>query len=194
LDHVAWSLVEAGRRPSGTLTEKDQEAVAFPICTTRIAFNNAINRPAHPRRKSKLPGITRKQLALIRAYQPYRGGKRKAERHPLFALHYLSNRDKHRTIQLSGLRPYDIEFTIGAIADFVPTRFMNLAEKPIRAKEGAEIIRYYGRRTGPNPHMDVKISSSLEPEIEGRYWLADTYNLARSTIVSLMYLLAPTIR
>ena len=64
---------------------------------------------------------------------------------------------------------------------------------PIRAEEGVEVLRYYGRREGSVPHMEVRIRSSIEPEIENRYWLSDAYQFARNMIEALLDRLEPTI-
>lgn len=193
LDHAAWELVNAGQWPAATLSKRQQDSIAFPICTTRKAFNEAIRSPANPKDTSrKLPGLRREQLAVIRKVQPYLLGERRTDRHPLLALHYLSNRDKHRTIQTTAMRPFDLDLTIGAVIDFVPSRKW-APHKPIRAEEGAEVLRFYGRRDGPSPRMDVKIRSSIEPEIENRYWLSDAYQFARTQITALLDRLEPTL-
>ena len=65
---------------------------------------------------------------------------------------------------------------------------------PLRAEDGAEVLRFYGRRDGPSPHMEVQIRSSIEPEIENRFWLSDAYQFAQSLIAALLDRLEPTIR
>lgn len=192
LDHAAWELVNAGRWPSAKLSEIQLDAIGFPICTTRKAFNEAIRSPSSSRDRRKLPGLRREQLAVIRKVQPYLRPAG-AERHPLWAVQYISNRDKHRTVQATGLRPFDLDLTVGAVTDFVPNRKW-MPATPIRAEDGAEVLRYYGRRDGHRPHMEVQIRSSIEPEIENRFWLSDAYQFARNLIEALLDRLEPTIR
>lgn len=190
LDHIAWSLVTAGKRPPETLNGGEQNAVKFPICKIRSDFNEAI-KPASQKRHPCLPGVVRSQIALIRRHQPYRAGERKAHLHPLALLQQFSNDDKHRVLQLAFFRPYDPQFALGPPKDFLPRRVV--PAKVIRPDPGTEILRVYGRRMGPNPYMSVDIGSPAEPAIEGWYWLSDTYQFARDAIDRLMAELAPTV-
>jgi len=64
----------------------------------------------------------------------------------------------------------------------------------IRPELGAEILRIYGRRTGPSPYVAVRIASSAEVAIDGQYWVADAYTRARKLIVQALYRLAPMVR
>jgi hypothetical protein len=74
LDHLAWTLVARGKRPTDTLSRREQNAVKFPIYKSRQEFNSAI-RPTGSG-VSCLPGVGRAPLAFIRTLQPYRCGKR----------------------------------------------------------------------------------------------------------------------
>jgi hypothetical protein len=178
LDHIAWTLVTEGRRPPHALTGRQQAAVKFPICRTRERFNSAV--------KSCLPGVGRAHRALLRAVQPYKGGRR-VDYHPFAIVQKYSNEDKHRILPLTFWRPFDAEHTLGRVRDFVPGRVVS--PKVISPQAGAEILRVYGRRTGPSPRVEVSIGSSAEVAIDGRFWLADTYinssNLIKATLNAL---------
>jgi len=91
LDHVAWTLVERGRTPLATLTDRQQGNVYFPIHADRLEFNAALPR--------KVPGLRRTDIAIVRSYQPYKHGKLKSPYHAIAILARISRHDKHRTIQ-----------------------------------------------------------------------------------------------
>jgi hypothetical protein len=186
LDHIAWSLVTAGRQPPSTLNSKERNAVKFPIYKTKGGFNDAV-KPPHPNRSSCIPGVSRQEIAFIRGLQPYKGGKR-ADWHPFAILQQFSNADKHHAVQLAFHRPYDPEFVFDTPRDFLPAR--HTSPKVIIPEVGAEVLRIYGRRTGPNPYVPVKIGSSAEVAIEGRFWVADTYTSTKSLIHLALYHLA----
>lgn len=192
LDHMAWQLVRAGTKPPDKLTPRERRAVMFPIYKSRVEFNAAV-KPTNPKKRpSCLPGVSRTQIAFIRGLQPYKAGNRRADFHPFSVLQKFSNADKHRILQLAFFRPYDPEFVLGQARDFIPGR--SKIPKVIWPEPGSEILRVYGRRTGPDPRLEVRIGSSAEVAIEGRMWLADTYVGSRDIIAQSLYRLAPMVR
>jgi hypothetical protein len=70
LDHLAWALVSRGRTPPATLTPKQQKGVYYPISRRRADFNGSLAR--------MLPGVSRSDIAKVRATQPYHNGRRSA--------------------------------------------------------------------------------------------------------------------
>jgi hypothetical protein len=84
LDHLAWSLARLHRDPPPDTTE-------FPIFRNETKFKKA--------RRSKIGGIDPTHQTVIEELQPYNGsdiGK------TLWLLHRLSNRDKHRLLNVAG--------------------------------------------------------------------------------------------
>jgi hypothetical protein len=162
LDHLAWELVQHGRKPN--LTERQKRYVCFPLATKRQFFNDAI--------AGSLPGVSRADIAKIRAYQPYKVGKRALNRHPFTTLAKLSNDDKHRTIQPVLVLPLGVHYKVSNYWDCTITRI------PVRGylqrlEVGAEIARIYVRRTGPEPKIEMKGTLTVEPIIGGLVYLAD---------------------
>ncbi len=168
LDHVAWALVENGRTPPAVLTAKQRRNVYFPILSTRNEFNASVGR--------MLPGVSRANRAIVRRYQPYTRGKRKARRDPLALLAVINNHDKHRIVQPLGAMPAE------AVYNIVEQRDCLVTGQPVRAsrralENDAELTVIRARKMGPNPHLKVQASIPAKPTVADRVWLEEFLNL-----------------
>ena len=165
LDHLAWALVERGRTPPDKLTESQRRGVYFPIALTRDEFNTSIRG-----KRSKLPGVLRADIAIVRRHQPYKRGKRKANWHALTILDRLSRLDKHRTIQPVAGYPATGLIEVTHASDCIPTR--QAKNRPINKLEvGAEFAWIYVRKTGPDPRIGVQAHIEAAPVIDEYLWL-----------------------
>jgi hypothetical protein len=93
LDYVASELVDA--------RGGDPLRAQFPIYVTERPFIHDVRFRKKTRRRGPLNSIpaTSDEWAYIERLQPYqRGNLRQAKTDPLYALAYLSNRDKHRAL------------------------------------------------------------------------------------------------
>lgn len=150
LDHVAWAVVE---RSGGSLTDKQARNVYFPICKTAVDFRNVAGR---------LPGCGRTDLARIRRYQPYRGGKKLLPSHSLCVLDAIVNECKHRTIKPLLMLPAAAKFQVTQHSDCVITGPVRISGA-LLLKPDAEIGRLPARKVGPNPDIKVKVDMTFEP-------------------------------
>jgi hypothetical protein len=146
LDHIAWALVERGRTPPATLTERQRNQVYFPIHASRLEFNAA--------RRRKLPGVRRADIAIVRRYQPYHGGNR-AESHLFAILNRLSNDDKHRNVQPALMFPQGATYDIAEAHDCVVTRIPAHFVLREALQVGTKLAPVYVRKTGPNPNIEM---------------------------------------
>jgi hypothetical protein len=90
LDYLAWGLVlDHGLTPS-----TENPVTRFPIYTSPVTEKGKQRRVDVP------PGVDREALRLVEGFQPYHHG-RASDIHPLAVLRELSNRDKHRTLNLA---------------------------------------------------------------------------------------------
>ena len=95
LDHLAWELVRNGSMKKGSKHKMKQ--VQFPIYS--IGRSTQSNKKTFASEIGKnLPGVSREQTRIAKAYQPYHHG-----RWHLGALATLSNRDKHRVLTPTSL-------------------------------------------------------------------------------------------
>jgi hypothetical protein len=154
LDHVAWALYKRGRTPN--LSERRERAVSFPIYGTREGFNKALD--------SKLPGVRRADRAIVRRYQPYRPGESRAHRHVFTVLQELSNEDKHRAIQRVVPIASQVHFTKFEAIDCIVRRGTRGGTGG-RLEPGAELMRLYVKKTGPNPRIDGQPHFTLTPAL-----------------------------
>lgn len=162
LDHIAWAVVERGKRPPSTLSRRGKAQVYFPISLTRENFNERLAR--------NLPGASRTDIACVRRYQPYHRPA-SAERSSFAVLDRLSRLDKHRAIQLVAGYPVDGTYEVSYYRDCEITRH---TRGDIRAmmEVGAEVHYIYVRKLArSDPEMRVKAHLSLQPAIEKRFWL-----------------------
>jgi hypothetical protein len=177
LDHLAWALVTTrGRRP---ITPKEEKWIYFPIALSKEDFDSdfVVN---------KL--LTRADRAIVRRYQPYVYGKRKAPRHCLATLPRVTADDKHRII-----RPVWAVFQGGHIRTGPRTNCeitrVPLKGKPIALEPDAEIQRIYVRRLdpmGPEPDVDTDIFLRLRPSVDGVFSLKDWVNKTTIHIARLL--------
>lgn len=162
LDHVAWALYKRGRTPK--VSERQERAVAFPIYDTREGFNKNLD--------SKLPGVRRGDRKIVRRYQPYKPGESRAHKHVFTILQDLSNEDKHRAIQRVIPITEQIGFTNFEAFDCIPRRFAPGGFGG-RLEPGAELLRIYVKKTGPNPRIDGKPHFTLVPALHERLSLTE---------------------
>ena len=160
LEHVAWALATRGNTPPSTLSERAQNQIGFPIYECRTTFNSAI--------RNVLPGVRRADIAVVRRYQPYHGGKRRSRRHAFWVLRLVSNDDKHRTIQPTFMSPQAASYELtGAPIDCaitrIPTSFV--LRQPLQI--GAQLAPIYVRKTGPNPYLPMRGQLAVQPAIQG---------------------------
>ena len=155
LDQIAWALVTRGRTPPDTLTYEQQGRVGFPIYTKRKRFNKALAR--------QLPGVRRSDVAIVRSYQPYHGGERKAARYALAVLRKLSNDDKHRTIQTALLVPQSSTYFVHDPTDCTITRIPEsfVLWEPLQV--GTKLAPIYVKKTGPDPNVKVGGNLAIQP-------------------------------
>jgi hypothetical protein len=163
LDHVAWQLVRRGT--AWPLNKGREKNVYFPIADSCEAFDE--------RCKANLPGLLRRDKALIRLVQPYAGGKRNMWRHCLTPLPKMTSDDKHRE-----LRPVWSAPEQGKIEHVIPPRDCEITRVPQVAKRiilnpDEEISRVYVRKTGPHPDIQMKSSMTVKPIVDGPIWLDD---------------------
>ncbi len=162
LDHVAWALYKRGATPN--LPEPRSRNVSFPIHSTREGFNKALDR--------KLPGVRRGDRAIVRRYQPYLPGESRAHRHVFTVLQEFSNIDKHRAIQSVKPIPHRIDFEDVQLTDCIFRR-VGPGGFDGRLEPGAELVRFYVRKTGANPRTVVEPRLSIVPAIHERLTLAE---------------------
>lgn len=170
LDHIAWALVERGKTPPATLSDRQQASVYFPICTTRHAFNAALRG-----RQPKLPGVRRADVACVRRYQPYYHRPSRATDHVFAILDRLSRFDKHRTIQPVAGYPAGGKLEVTYYRDCEIRRY-GWADIRKMLEVGTEIAYLYVRKTGPNPEMHVHADLTVKPAIENRFWFNEWWN------------------
>ena len=159
LDHLAWALVKRG---SATLTEAQERRVYFPIAKSPRHFAAV--------QKTMLVGVRRADLAIVRAYQPYKRGKRNLQRHVFSVLDELSNHDKHRTVQPIWSLPDSATWERGDAHDCEITQIVERARR-VPLQVDTELARFYVRKTGPNPDIEVKGETTADPAINERVWL-----------------------
>lgn len=168
LDHIAFAAVELGRSPPHTLTGNERERIKFPLIKQRPNRK----KPFATMVKNLLPGIGVRHRALIRRHQPFMVPKRMRRMHTLSLMRRYANYDKHRIVQPIYYRSYETIFDVVDQRDFIVNRIAP-PKRPVPMEPGAEILRVYGRRDGPNPQVEMNVSGSPEPALEGGIWLGD---------------------
>jgi hypothetical protein len=158
LDHLAWALYKRGSTPS--LPERQEKLVYFPIADERTEFNGSLKR--------KLPGVRRADAAIVRRYQPYKTAKRYRDRHLFRVLEKLSNADKHRVIQPIQAIPERAGFHVIEVTDCVITRLQPRVRRAA-FKPGTELVRFYVRKTGPDPDIDVQPHFIIDSTVDERF-------------------------
>ena len=175
LDHIAWALYKRG---TANLSERRERDVSFPIFTTRTAFNDSL--------KKNLPGVKLRDTAVVRRYQPYLGGKRRSSKHVLLVLQELSNADKHRFLQPVIAYPKTASYTIVATSDCIYRRLAPKTHEGGAIEPGAELVRFYVKKTGPEPRIQVAPHFSFTPAIRERFPLEDWLHWTARMILNLL--------
>lgn len=178
LDHLAWALYKRGRTPN--LTDWQEQGVYFPIATSRDQFNGWIRG-----KRPKLPGVRRTDIAIVRRYQPYTLGKRFVNQHVFRVLDELARADKHRVIQPVQAVPERTRFKVTDVRDCTITRLRPRARR-VALEPGAELVRFFVRKTGPNPEIDVEPTFAVDPTVDGRFTFE---NWANGTLALIKQLL-----
>lgn len=161
LDHLAWQLVCAGRKPPETLSPGARKQIQFPLESKFRSRLKGVGYQANI--GARLPGVRREDLTIVKRYQPYHRGQ--ASR-LLGVLADLSNVDKHRTLTpilmaTTVFDPHTIRVRPGTMRSYVPKLSPGKA-----VQEGAEILRVYVDR--PNAEVDVYVDLTCEPALESR--------------------------
>ena len=178
LDHLAWALViTRGRR---TLRPQEELRIYFPIALSKEDFNAhfVVN---------KL--LRRTDRAIIRRYQPYVHGKRKAPFHCLSSLPRITADDKHRIIRPLWAIPQAGEIRVGAPTNCEVTRVPTKATSIILEPD-AEVQRIYVRRLkrgGPEPDVYAEVTLQLRPTVDGLVGLKDWINQTTMHIAGLLF-------
>jgi hypothetical protein len=178
LDHLAWALYKRGRTPN--LARWQEQGVYFPIATTREQFNDCL-RGSRP----KLPGVRRSDVAIVRRYQPYIHGKRNLRDHVLVILDKLAIADKHRTILPIEAVPERATHNILEVRDCVITRYVSRRPRVV-LEPGAELVRFYVRKTGPSPEIYVEPHFTIDPTVDGRAKFEDWAGVTLGVIAQLL--------
>lgn len=178
LDHLAWGLYKRGRTPN--LSASAEQGVYFPIATSPEQFNGWIRG-----KRPKLPGVRRADIAVVRRYQPYARGKRLVDQHVFRVLDELAKADKHRVIQPVQAVPERTRFTVLSVRDCVITRLRTQMRR-VALEPGAELVRFYVRKIGPDPQIDVEPTFAVDPTVDGRFtfeeWSDTTLGLIKQLL------------
>ena len=158
LDHIAWALYKRGRTPD--LPEWQERLIYFPITSKREIFNACLKGE-----RAKLPGVRRADVAKVRRYQPYMAGQSRVHRHVLTILDALANADKHRTVQPVIAVPHRITFLELDFTDCIPRKFAFTPNWAGASDPRAELGRFYVKKTGAEPRVDMKPHFALTPAI-----------------------------
>lgn len=158
LDHIAWALYKRGRTPD----LPDQERfIYWPITSKPAIFKACLKGD-----RAKLPGVRRADIAIVRKYQPYTPGQSRVHRHVFTVLDALANADKHRTIQPVVAVPHGLTLFGLNFFDCIPRKFAPSPRWDSAAKdEGAELGRFYVKKEGPEPRVDMQPHFSLVPAV-----------------------------
>lgn len=137
LDHVDWHLVGNGSSPP--TNSRDERSIGFPVYDNASRFTNAV--------RSRIPGVSTTQQAIIEQHQPYHLGIGAAG-HPLALLQELNNTDKHRELRtLAAAQSPPFRFDVISPMGSKVER-LELApafnDDPI-FKLGKELVRVYGQ-------------------------------------------------
>lgn len=168
LDHIAWALYKRGSAKN--LTPEEEGRIYFPTARYRTQFNKSL--------ATRLPGVRRGDRAIVRRYQPYHGGKRRRDKHVLFVLNELSRLDKHRSLQPVDAFPATASYEIGHCTDCIYRGLAPLVWKGGILKPGTELVRFYVKKTGPEPDIEVQPHLTFRPALNENLalheWLRST--------------------
>jgi hypothetical protein len=142
LDALAWQLaIFALRREP---MEREARSISCPIAISEADFDS-------------LPIVRlldSTHVATLRSLQPYqRGGRSRAESHPLAALKRFSNVDKHRVVTVNFVALEDFPLKSPTATDYEMTR-ITTAPVSTPLVDGQELARVEGVVTGPQPEVE----------------------------------------
>ena len=189
LDYLAHDLIGRGSASH----RKGKSGPQFTIGLHCKEFGNDI--------VDQMPGIKAAHRTIIESYQPYTRDKRR-DSHPLAMLRHLVNRDKHRELQLVTAQHIEsVNFRAQVIRrhDFdirrvEPGRVFGEPPKPVaRLKPNAEVARVFGRKTGPNPDVDMSFMSMVAPAFDNGELLYETLEAIGVCITKLFRDIEPTL-
>lgn len=159
LDHLAWALVCRGKTPPDILSHRQRQQIYFPITDKHENFNKQL--------ATKLPGVKRGDIAIVRRRQPYNYRRPNRDRHFLAILNLLNNGDKHRTLQPVWVYPTFVGVEVWRMQDCIVTQKSWPRRKgPLSTDSELTFIR--AKRRGDNPHLEVRVDIRTEPSIEQR--------------------------
>jgi hypothetical protein len=191
LDHLVYAMAEAAVHPQ-PLSQDIAKKSEFPIIgdTNTHGIPGAGKKMFADARHTKLRGISPQAQAVIESLQPYHRGSQ-FESHPLWALHELSNIDKHRTLLIGTLSNAATMLNPGVSFNY------RLIEDVIQAygvllEPEAVIIRYAAVPRDPSKEMHVEFGPLLEivfncgSSLDRKNTLKilfDTYNFVESEVI-----------
>jgi hypothetical protein len=159
LDHATWAMVQRGTRAS-SLNPQQESSVQYPYTYSRSHFNNVI--------PNRLPGATRSDIAVVRAFQPF---ARPVRRHTLGNLATFSNEDKHRTIKPILALPDAAQFTANCIRDCHSPRVSAPRKRVGPLQVGSELGRIYVKKVGPDPMIETTGTLDAKLAINDKFLL-----------------------
>ncbi len=160
LDHLVYTMAVKAAAPKPISQDIAQNS-EFPIIGDINAKGRAGSgsRMFKVARAVKLQGIPPKAQTIIEGLQPYTRGN-DFKTHPLWALHELSNIDKHRTLLVGTMSNAaamllpDQSFNYTFIRDITPIYGVLLEPEAV-------IVRYAAVPTDPSQKMQVKFDPIL---------------------------------
>ncbi len=181
LDHVVWQLVERRHQKHGRQ--------AFPIYSEIREFAEA--------GLDQIAGIGKEATAIIERLQPYHGGD-KYNLETLWILRELSNRDKHRVVNVVAFaaqvsevraiegRPIENTVSVGpSVQDFQSTDF-KWTRRPGELEDGAIVHEFtdeelsLGMNVQHASYFEIKFEESA-PAVGGLFVHRTLANLIRTT-------------
>jgi len=163
LDHLVWQLIF---KHSG----KDATRCEFPIFCDRDDYLLGPLQPAQGKAAShrrnpggrKITGVDPRVKAIIERLQPYNRTDGPADLHPLYLLHNLDNRDKHRVLNLAitTVRPQGLN-----LSNLVNVRHRVLSQATGALEDGTEFARFKLERADDAIPGKVYLNTNLESEI-----------------------------
>ncbi len=147
-------------------------------------------RSQHRRGAVLAAGVRRTDIAVVRRYQPYKHGKRKAPFHLFAILARVANDDKHRSVQPVPAVPIHTSYKIIETRDCEVTRWSGdfLTDE---LKVGTKLAPIYIRKTGPHPDVAMEGELAAYPTLDQGFgfrleeWLAETPKLVGALLQEL---------
>jgi hypothetical protein len=171
LDHLAWNTVKlSGGQPD--------RGHAFPLRTTEPVegFGAWSTAPPHAGkdRHGKLFGASPEAIALIEAYQPYRGGR---VGEVLGQLDLLWNRDKHQML---------VPIALVTAPPHLELRGCELLSREERMEDGVLIVKVEVAPTSAEPKVEIRPDAPFDIGYEGRPLIDDLLSAAQ-LLVEMQY-------